>query len=70
MSVQTQIDRLEAAKAALVSAITAKGVAVPAPVLLDDLAGYVEKIQAKTVSGSSVGTFERVMRGQLVDIRL
>lgn len=44
MSVKTQIDRLRAAKVALVSAIAAKGVEVPSSIKLDALPPYVGQI--------------------------
>lgn len=44
MSIQTQIDRLRAAKAALIDEIEAKGITVPANASLDDLAALVEAI--------------------------
>lgn len=45
MSVQTQIDRLTAAKAAIVAAIAAKGVSVPSSALLDALDAYIAAIE-------------------------
>lgn len=45
MGVQAQITRLEEAKAALVSAIIAKGVTVPEGALLDALSAYVSQIE-------------------------
>lgn len=44
MSVQTQIDRLTAAKADIKAAITGKGVAVPDAAALDELGGYIAQI--------------------------
>lgn len=46
MSVQSEVSRLNAAKSDLASAITAKGVTVPAEAKLDDYAALVEQIQA------------------------
>lgn len=45
MSVQTQIDRIAAAKASIAGAITDKGVSVPASAKIDELAGYVAQIE-------------------------
>lgn len=45
MSVQTQIDRLTAAKSAIVAAIAAKGVSVPSSALLDALDAYIAAIE-------------------------
>lgn len=44
MSIQTQLTRLEQAKAALVAKITAKGVTVPADATLDQLADLLESL--------------------------
>lgn len=44
MSVQTEIGRLTAAKAALKTAIEAKGVTVPETATLDNYSGYVGQI--------------------------
>lgn len=52
MSVQTQIDRLETAKNAIVSAITGKGVSVPSGTKLDGLAALIASI---TTGGGSGG---------------
>lgn len=41
MSIKTQIERLETAKADIVTAITEKGVIVSNGVLLDDIPGYI-----------------------------
>ena len=45
MSIQSEVSRLETAKSALASAITAKGVTVPAGAKLDAYAPLVEQIQ-------------------------
>lgn len=47
MSIQTQIDRLQAAKADLIAKIEAKGVSVPADASLDDLAALVQAIDTQ-----------------------
>lgn len=47
MSIQTQIDRLQAAKADLIDKIEAKGVSVPADASLDDLAALVQAIDTQ-----------------------
>lgn len=46
MSIQTQIDRLASAKAAIKTAIEGKGVTVPDATLLDGMAALIESIQA------------------------
>ena len=46
MSVQTQIDRLASAKAAIKTAIEGKGVTVPDGTLLDGMASLIESIEA------------------------
>ena len=46
MSVQTQIDRLASAKAAIKAAIEGKGVTVPDGTLLDGMAALIESIEA------------------------
>lgn len=46
MSVQTQIDRLEAAKEAISTAIAGKGVTVPDGTMLDGMAPLIESIEA------------------------
>lgn len=46
MSVQTQIDRLASAKAAIKAAIEGKGVTVPDGTLLDGIASLIDSIEA------------------------
>lgn len=46
MSVQTEITRLESAKAAIKAAIEGKGVTVPDATLLDGMAALIESIEA------------------------
>lgn len=46
MSVQTQIDRLASAKAAIKTAIEGKGVTVPDGTLLDGMAALIDSIEA------------------------
>ena len=46
MSVQSQIDRIAAAKASIVAAIEGKGVTVPDGTLLDGMAALIESIEA------------------------
>lgn len=55
MSVQTQIDRLETAKNAIVSAITGKGVSVPSGTKLDGLAALIASITTGGGSGGGGG---------------
>lgn len=52
MSIQTEITRLESAKAAIKTAIEGKGVTVPDGTLLDGMAALIESIEA----GGSGGT--------------
>ena len=51
MSVQTQIDRLASAKAAIKAAIEGKGVNVPDGTLLDGMASRIEAIEASGGGG-------------------
>ena len=46
MSIQTEIDRLASAKAAIKTAIEGKGVTVPADTLLSGMASLIEAIEA------------------------
>lgn len=55
MSIQTQIDRLRAAKAALIAEIEAKGVAVPADASVEDLAALVEAISTGAITATDDG---------------
>ena len=60
MSVQTEISRLESAKAAIKTAIEGKGVTVPDGTLLDGMAALIESIEAGGGSGGTqlaYGTF-------------
>ena len=63
MSVQTQIDRLASAKAAIKAAIEGKGVTVPDATLLDGMASLIESIEAGGGGANNVsfGTFTRTM---------
>lgn len=60
MSVNTQLDRLENAKAAIKTAIEGKGVTVPSATKLDEMASLIESItpllQSKSVTITSNGT--------------
>lgn len=56
MSVQSQIDRLETAKNAIVSAITGKGVSVPSGTKMDGLAALIEAITTGGGSGGGGGS--------------
>lgn len=60
MSVQSEITRIENAKAAIKSAIEGKGVTVPDATLLDGMAALIESIEAGGGSGGAqlaYGTF-------------
>ena len=60
MSVQSEIDRLENAKAAIKTAVEGKGVTVPSATKLDEMAPLIESItptlQSKSVTITSNGT--------------
>lgn len=62
MSVNTQLDRLENAKAAIKTAIEGKGVTVPSTTKLDEMAPLIESItpmlQSKSVTITSNGTIK------------
>ena len=60
MSIQTEITRLEAAKAAIKTAIEGKGVTVPDGAKLSALASLIEAIQAGEVQ---IGNFSTVKYG-------
>lgn len=60
MSVQTEIDRLASAKAAIKTAIEGKGVTVPDATLLDGMAALIEGIEA---GGGNVITGEITLLG-------
>ena len=55
MSVQQQIDRIEAAKEAIATAIAGKGVTVPDGTLIDGMAALIESIEAGGGGGSGDG---------------
>ena len=59
MSVQTQIDRLASAKAAIKTAIEGKGVTVPDATLLDGMAALIESIEA----GGGASGFSAIATG-------
>ena len=44
MSIQSQISRIESAKAAIVAALVAKGVDVPNNIRLDEIAPLISKL--------------------------
>ena len=56
MSVQSEINRLENAKAAIKAAIEGKGVTVPEATLLDGMASLIESIEAGGGGGSKIST--------------
>lgn len=56
MSVQTEIDRLASAKAAIKTAIEGKGVTVPDATLLDGMAALIEGIEAGGDGNFATGT--------------
>lgn len=57
MSVQSEITRLENAKAAIKAAIEGKGVTVPEATLLDGMASLIESIEAGGGVQYATGTF-------------
>ena len=59
MSVQSEITRLENAKAAIMAAIEGKGVTVPEATLLDGMAALIESIESGGGGGTkiSIGTY-------------
>ena len=57
MSVQTQIDRLASAKAAIKTAIEGKGVTVPNGTLLDGMASLIESIEAGGLEETLFGAY-------------
>ena len=63
MSVQTQIDRLASAKAAIKAAIEGKGVTVPDGTLLDGIAALIDSIEAGGGGANNVsfGTYTMTM---------
>ena len=63
MSVQTQIDRLASAKAAIKTAIEGKSVTVPDGTLLDGMASLIESIEAG--GGGSVEPFTKIISGTI-----
>lgn len=63
MGVQTQIDRLASAKAAIKTAIEGKGVTVPDGTLLDGMAALIAGIEAG--GGGSVEPFTKIISGTI-----
>lgn len=61
MSIQTQIDRLASAKAAIKTAIESKDVSVPADTLLSGMASLIESIE--TGGGIDISPFTSVKSG-------
>ena len=57
MSVQTEIDRLASAKAAIKTAIEGKGVTVPNGTLLDGMASLIESIEAGGLEETLFGAY-------------
>lgn len=57
MSIQTEIDRLASAKAAIKTAIEGKGVTVPNGTILDGFASLIDGIEAGGGGGCTSGTF-------------
>ena len=63
MSVQTQIDRLQTAKADLVAQIVAKGVTVPSGAALEDLAALVREISIGVDTSDATATAGDIAAG-------
>lgn len=57
MSIQTEINRLASAKAAIKTAIEGKGVTVPNGTILDGFASLIDGIEAGGGGGCTSGTF-------------
>ena len=57
MSIQTDLTRLQSAKAAIKAAIEGKGVTVPEATLLDGMASLIESIEAGGSGNLAAGTF-------------
>jgi hypothetical protein len=62
MSVSSQIQRLNNAKAAIKDAIAAKGVTVPDEATLDALAGYITQIEGDTGNADTVDGYHIAVR--------
>lgn len=63
MSIQTDLTRLQSAKAAIKAAIEGKGVTVPEAILLDGMAALIESIEA---GGLQFGKYTTVTYGSFV----
>lgn len=65
MSIQTELTRLQNAKAAIKAAIEGKGVTVPDATLLDGMAALIESIEAGSGGGGEIeiGNFTTVRYG-------
>jgi len=64
MSIQTQIDRLASAKAAIGSAISGKGVTVPSEAKLDDMAALVATIPTGLDTSDATATANDIEQGK------
>ena len=64
MSVQTQIDRIEAAKEAIAAAIAEKGVTVPAGAKIDDMAPFIDGISSGTDTSDATATANDIIAGK------
>lgn len=65
MSVQSEITRLQNAKAAIKAAIEGKGVTVPDGTLLDGMAALIESIEAGGIDGVTVDEFTAARKYEL-----
>lgn len=65
MSVQSEITRLENAKAAIKAAIEGKGVTVPDTTLLDGMAALIESIEAGGGNASAFGSITPASNGPI-----
>ena len=63
MSVQSEVSRLQNAKAAIKAAIEGKGVTVPDATMLDGMVALIESIEAGGASGISFGVYTPATTG-------
>lgn len=62
MSIQSEIARLETAKASIKTAIEVKGVTVPAEISLDAMSGYVDQIETGDIPGYTFSIYNGGLR--------